>query len=222
MLCGREEGVRPVIATIDDNVTAETTRATVLFADMRGYTAIAERLPPARLVPLLDEFFGILGSATEAHGGEVFHMAGDGMMAGFGVREAPRHRAREALAAGHAMLETFASVAARWQSEMSIVAGIGVGLHLGDVALGILGPPGKRSMTMVGDTANVAARLCSRARTGELLMSSTVAAALYDDGRIADPAGGPIPFLQLPQFAIRGRGALLDIWCVPARQRLAL
>src|SRR5450631_3301484 len=113
--------------------TAETTLATVLFADMRGYTAIAERLPPARVVPLLDQFFRILGKATEAHGGEVFYMAGDGMMAGFGVREADRHRAREALAAGRAMLEGFASVAARWKSEMAIEAGIGVGLHMGEV-----------------------------------------------------------------------------------------
>ena len=116
----------------------ETTQATVLFADMRGYTAIAERLPPARVVPLLDEFFRVLGCATEAHGGEVFHMAGDGMMAGFGVREPGRHRAREALSAGHAMLVGFGSVAARWQSEMSIVAGIGVGLHMGEVALGLV------------------------------------------------------------------------------------
>src|ERR1700693_59716 len=120
---------------------AETPRATVLFADMRGYTAIAERLPPAQVVPLLDEFFRILASATEAHGGEVFYMAGDGMMAGFGVGEADQHRAREALAAGQAMLEGFALVAARWQNELSIVAGIGVGLQLGEVALGFLGPP---------------------------------------------------------------------------------
>lgn len=227
MLCGREEGIRPIVAQIGHDVTevpagtAETTRATVLFADMRGYTAMAERLPPARLVPLLDEFFRILGSATQAHGGEVFYMAGDGMMAGFGVR-ADRHRAREALAAGRVMLERFASVAARWQNEMSIVAGIGVGLHLGEVALGFLGPPGKKAMTMVGDTANVAARLCGRARTGELLMSSAVAAALHDDWRIADPAGVSTPFLQLPQFALRGRGALLDIWCVPAKERVLL
>src|ERR1700721_1000973 len=69
----------------------QTTRATVLFADMRGYTGLAEQLPPARVVPLLDEFFGVLASATEAYGGEVFHMAGDGMMAGFGVRD-PGHQ----------------------------------------------------------------------------------------------------------------------------------
>jgi class 3 adenylate cyclase len=55
--------------------------------------------------------------------------------------------------------------------------GIGFALHLGEVALGLLGPPGGRPVTLVGDTANVAARLCSRARNGEVLFSSTVAAA---------------------------------------------
>ena len=66
----------------------KTTRGTVLFADLRGYTALAERLAPARIVPLLDEFFGVLAAATALHGGQVFHMAGDGMMAGFGVGSA--------------------------------------------------------------------------------------------------------------------------------------
>ena len=199
----------------------QTTRATVLFADMRGYTGLAEKLPPARVVPLLDEFFGVLASATEAYGGEVFHMAGDGMMAGFGVRDPGQQGAGEALAAGRAMLQRFSFVAARWQRECSIATGIGVGLHLGEVALGLLGAPGKRTVTLVGDTANVAARLCGRARNGEVLFSSTVAAALgaRDD---LGPAIGGAAFLLLPRFALRGRSGLLDIWCVPAAQRLVL
>ena len=196
----------------------ETTCATVLFADMRGYTGLAESLPPARVVPLLEEFFGVLAEATEVYGGEVFHMAGDGMMAGFGVRDPSQHGAQEALAAGRAMLQRFSPVAARWQRECHIATGMGVGLHLGEVALGLLGPPGKRTETLVGDTANVAARLCSRARNGEMLLSSTVAAAL-DDG--AD-LSGRAPFLLLPQFAMRGRSGLLDIWCVPAAERLLI
>ncbi len=63
----------------------QTTQATVLFAVLRGYTAIAEQLPPARVVPLLDELAKVLASTTLLFGGEVFHMAGDGIMAGFGV-----------------------------------------------------------------------------------------------------------------------------------------
>jgi adenylate cyclase len=202
-------------------IVAETVHATVLFADMRGYTGLAERLPPARIVPLLDEFFDVLASATAAYGGEVFHMAGDGMMAGFGVRVQGQHGAREALAAGCSMLKRFSLVASRWRRELSVLAGIGVGLHQGNVALGLLGPPGKKTTTLVGDTANVAARLCSRARNGEVLFSSTVAAALVSDGGPAPSIGVPA-FLLLRQFELRGRSGLLDIWCAPTPERLPL
>jgi len=202
---------------------ARTTRVTVLFVDLRGYTALAERLAPARIVPLLDEFFGVLARATAAHGGTVFHMAGDGMMAGFGGLDPTDEGAREGLAAGHAMLQLFATLATRWRSELSIETGIGVGLHLGEVAMGLLGPPGHKSITLVGDTVNVAARLCSRARAGEVLLSCTVAAAAALDivGGERELYLGPIPVLHLPQFALRGRTAPLDIWCVPALERVA-
>jgi adenylate cyclase len=199
-----------------------TAHVTVLFADLRGYTGIAERLPAARVIPLLDEFSRTLAAATETYGGTVFHMAGDGMMAGFGVEEGAGNGAREALAAGHAMLQDFAAVAARWRDELSVEAGIGVGLHLGEVAVGVLGPPRHRATTLVGDTVNVAARLCGRARAGEVLFSCTVAAALAGNGATAGVTVGSTPFLQLPQFELRGRRGPIDIWCVPAAERLAL
>ena len=197
-------------------------RAAVLFADLRGYTAMAERLPAVSVVPLLDEFFGILAAAAEAHGGTVFHMAGDAIMAGFGVNDERSSGARPALAAGHEMLQGFSPLAARWRRELGIEAGIGVGLHLGEVAVGVLGPPGRRATTLVGDTVNVAARLCSRARAGELLFSCTVASDFERNAGAPGTNSGAMPFLQLPQFALRGRSGPIDIWCVPAPERLAL
>lgn len=194
----------------------------MLFADLRGYTALAERLPPASVIPLLDEFLGVLGRATTLHGGQIFHMAGDGMMAGFGVGDPAGDGAREALAAGHAMLNEFGAVAARWRRDMSIETGIGVGLHLGEVALGSLGPPGNRRTTLVGDTVNVASRLCGRARAGEVLLSCTVAAALDAERAQKGSESTPAAILQLPQFALRGRSEPLDIWCIPAPERVAL
>ena len=202
--------------------TARTVRAAVLFADLRGYTGMAERLPAARVVPLLDEFFRTLAIATETYGGKVFHMAGDGMMAGFGVDDGNGTGARDGLAAGHAILRDFAPIAARWRAELSIDAGIGVGLHEGEVAVAVLGPPRHKVATLVGDTVNVAARLCGRARAGEVLFSCNVAAALDHKGAAAGAAVGSTPFLQLPKFELRGRRGPIDIWCVPAAQRLAL
>jgi adenylate cyclase len=216
-----------IVTRVRPSAEVRTARVTVLFADLRGYTGMAERLSAARVVPLLDEFFRVLATAVETYGGTVFHMAGDGMMAGFGVPAdsgaAPGGiGAREALAAGHAMLEGFAPIAARWRSELSVDAGIGVGLHLGEVALGVLGPPRRETTTLVGDTVNVAARLCSRARAGEVLFSCTVAAALESNEATPDAIVRAAPFLQLPQFELRGRRGPIDIWCVPAPERLAL
>jgi adenylate cyclase len=197
-----------------------TAYVTVLFADLRGYTGMVERLPAARVVPLLEEFFGVLAGAADEYGGEVYHMAGDGIMAGFGVNAESDGGASDALAAGHAMLKGFEPVADRWRSELSIDAGIGIGLHLGEVAFGALGPRKRKVTTLVGDTVNVAARLCSRARAGEVLFSCTVAAALHIS---AETTGGAAStsFLQLPQFELRGRRGPIDIWCVPASERLA-
>jgi adenylate cyclase len=198
-----------------------TASVTVLFADLRGYTGMVERLPAARVVPLLDEFVRVLGGAAAQFGGEVYHIAGDGIMAGFGVNAETNSGASQALSAGHAMLKGFALVADRWRSELSIDAAIGIGLHLGEVAFGVLGPPRRRFTTLVGDTVNVAARLCSRARAGEVLFSCTVAAALSVSPE-SQGSSAATSFLQLPQFALRGRRGPIDIWCVPAPERLAL
>jgi adenylate cyclase len=195
----------------------QTARVTVLFADLRGYTGLAECLPAIRVVPLLDEFFHALTSCTAKFGGEIFHMAGDGIMAGFGVRTSASDGAADALSAGHAILREFAPIADRWRNDLSIESGIGIGLHLGEVAVSAFGPPRRRSITLVGDTVNVAARLCGRARAGEVLFSCTVADALAKPGD-----GDALPYLQLPQFELRGRREPIDIWCIPARERLAL
>jgi adenylate cyclase len=200
----------------------KTAIVTVLFADLRGYTGMAERLTPVRVVPLLDEFFRVSAGATAEFGGEIYHMAGDGIMAGFAAGEDQNSGgAAEALAAGHAILQRFAPIADRWRGELSIEAGVGVGLHTGEVAYGVLGPPRRKTTTLVGDTVNVAARLCGRARAGEVLFSCTVAAALGTSAATGGVAGSP-PFLQLPQFELRGRRGPIDIWCVPAAARLAL
>ena len=198
-----------------------TACVTVLFADLRGYTGMVERLPAAQVVPLLDQFFRALAAAATKFGGEIYHMAGDGIMAGFGVNAASSNGASEALAAGHAMLKNFAPLADRWRRDLQIDAGIGIGLHLGEVAFGILGPPKRKTTTLVGDTVNVAARLCSRARAGELLFSCTVASALSISGE-GNGSEASTSFLQLPQFELRGRRGPIDIWCVPAPSRLAI
>lgn len=208
--------------TILDTRPAETTatRATVLFVDLRGYTGLAEQLPAADLVPLLDEFFAVLTDGVVRHGGQVFHLAGDGMMAGFGTRHAGSAGAVEAITAAREMLDRFEPIAGRWRRVLSVETGIGIGIHLGEVAVARLGPPGREAATLLGDTVNVAARLCSRARAGEILFSALVAAALKGERDDVVSIDGLDGCLRLPSFQVRGRSAPLDIWCLPANGRL--
>jgi hypothetical protein len=118
-----------------------TPRGTVLFADLRGYVGMAERLAPSYLATLLDEYFGVLTVAVEMHGGEVYHTAGDALMAGFGLSKVKSDGALAALRAGCEMLSSFATLAERWRRQSHIEAGMGVGLHLGELALATFGPP---------------------------------------------------------------------------------
>ncbi len=196
--------------------------ATVLFVDLRGYTGLAEQLPAQQLVPLLSELFAMLTESVETAGGQVFYLMGDGMMAGFGTRSPADPCAAAALAAARSMLDHFEPMVARWRAALSIETGIGIGLHVGEVALANLGPRGRETPTLLGDTVNVSARLCSRARAGEILFSQAVAMAIQEGSPQALPMDGLQSCLRLPRFEVRGRAAPLDIWCLPSTERLTL
>ncbi len=190
----------------------ETVRGTVLFADLRGYTTLAEQLRPVSVVTLLEEFFGILAAAIEARGGTVFHSAGDSLMAGFGLSNFGDGPVRDAVDAGRQIVAAFAPASARWQQRLGVATGVGIGLNVGEVALAELGPSQFRRRTLIGDTVNVAARLCQRARAGEVLLSANVLESLE--------ASAVDDLVALPDFTVRGRDMPVRIFCVPARERL--
>jgi adenylate cyclase len=228
----------PLPTPLDDIVGAgwpqavQTVKAAVLFADLRGYTALAERLAPADVLSRLHQFFGVLLSVVDNHGGQVFHVAGDNLMAGFALRRQGQDGGWAALASGQAMHARFAVLGEQWQRELGIATALGVGVHFGDVAVGLLGPLRHEAWTLIGDTVNVAARLCDRARAGEVLFSAAVLDNIHSTVR--QPAysawwGGesaigvvPLPYRQLSSFAVRGRREPVEIWCLPATKRVRM
>jgi adenylate cyclase len=228
----------PLLRPSDELVGAEqpqavqTVKAAVLFADLRGYTALAERLAPADVLSRLHQFFGVLLGVVDNHGGQVFHVAGDNLMAGFALRRQGQDGGRAALATGQAMLSGFAVLAEQWHRELGIATALGVGVHFGEVAVGLLGPPRHEAWTLIGDTVNVAARLCDRARGGEVLFSAAVLDNIHSS--VHQPASSawwgcesaigvvPLPFRRLSSFALRGRRAPVEIWCLPASERVRM
>jgi adenylate cyclase len=198
---------------------AETTCATILFAALRGYDVLVEQLPPAHVVPLLREFFAVLTSAVLERGGQIFQIAEADMLAGFGVGDSRHTQIHEALNAARAVQHRFAPIRACWQHRYSINAGIGIGIHRGEVAIGVFGPGEHEALNLVGDAANVAAQLCRRARAGETLLS----AECHLPPKVTRGASEP-ELLHLPGLRLHGRSAPLDVWCVPAagRQQMRL
>jgi adenylate cyclase len=188
-------------------------RAVVLFADLRGFTSIAERLDPQHIVPLLNEFFSLLTEITFRHDGTVFHMAGDCLMLGFGVPLAQPDSPERAVRAASEMLASFGELARSWRERYQVEAGLGIGINEGDVVAGNVGSATYMNYTIIGDTVNIAARLCQRARAGEMLFSSALKRSL--DAQGLDIGATPLPPLQL-----RGRSHPIDIFCVPLDTRI--
>src|SRR5690606_7461431 len=101
------------------------TRAVVLFADLRGFTTLAERLSPDDVVPLLNEYFALLTRIAVEHRGTVFNMAGDNLLVGFGIPPGPSDSAERAVRAARSMLDGFGDLAESWRRRHRIYTGLG-------------------------------------------------------------------------------------------------
>jgi adenylate cyclase len=189
--------------------------AVVMFADLRGFTSLTERLAPHDVVPLLNEYFSLLTEITFQHDGTVFHMAGDCLMVGFGVPLVQDDSPERAVMTAQEMLERFADLADIWRERHQIDTGLGIGINEGDVVAGNVGSDAYMNYTIIGDTVNVASRLCQRARAGEMLFSDSIKRSL-------DARGFDIEAMALPPMTLRGRSAPIDIYCVPLQTRLHL
>ena len=186
--------------------------AVVLFADLRGYSHICECLEPQQVVLLLDEYFSLITQITLEHRGTVFHTAGDCLMAGFGISTERSDAADRALQAAQMMMSRFVTLAERWLLRFGVVAGLGVGLNTGKVAVAQTGPPLDTRSTLIGDTVNVAARLCQRARAGQIVASAAFKETLGDHETKSGIAA-------LSQVVVPGRAEPVDIFCLPIEHR---
>jgi adenylate cyclase len=169
----------------------------VLFADLRGFTRLAEARLPYDTVYVLNRYFAAMGTAIERAGGRIDKFIGDGVMALFGV-EAPIERAaREALAAAAAMADALQALNRELGTELAEPLRIGIGLHLGPAIVGEMGWGRAVSLTAVGDTVNVASRL--EALTKELGVELVVSERVFARAGLAPPDA------TRAEIAVRGR-----------------
>ncbi|MHB8757101.1 MAG: adenylate/guanylate cyclase domain-containing protein, partial [Bacillota bacterium] len=146
----------------------EEAEVTVLFADLRGFTGLAERLPPARLVEVLNGYLSAMAGAVFEAGGTLDKYTGDGLMAFFNAPIRQDNHAERAVRAAVEIRRRVAEV--RQGLEVPGKAPeVGVGLNTGTALVGNIGTRERLEYTVIGDEVNLAARLKDMAGPGEIL-----------------------------------------------------
>lgn len=178
----------PPSATAADAVDRARFRATeertvaVLFADMRGFTRLAESRLPYDVVFVLNRFREEMARAIESAGGVVNEFVGDSVMALFGLESDVETGCRQAAAAARAMLDRLEHLNRMLQHELREPLKIGIGIHAGPVIIGEMGYPRLKGITVVGDVVNTASRLEEMTKRfgSQLVMSQDAAAHIAE------------------------------------------
>jgi adenylate cyclase len=148
-----------------DFVQGSEREIAILFADIRGFTALSEGRLPYDVVFVLNRYFAAMGRAVESAGGRVDKFIGDGVMALFGIESGARSGCREALAAARLMSERLGELNESLGTELDQPLRIGIGIHCGPVIVGEMGYGNAVAITAIGDAVNTASRLENLTKT---------------------------------------------------------
>ena len=160
----------------DDPLRTHRRDVTVVFLDLRGYTAFAETAEPEEVMGVLREYHREMGTLVLAHEGTLERFAGDGMMVFFNDPVVIPNPEERAIRMALAMRDRVAELAAGWRKR-GYDLDVGLGLAKGFATIGAIGFEGRWDYGAIGTVTNLAARLCAEAQGGQVLITSRVAAA---------------------------------------------
>ena len=183
-------------------LTGERREVTVLFCDVRGFTSISERLSPEEVVSLLNAFYTLMIDATFKHDGTLDKFLGDGVMAVFGAPIFHSDHSVRALRTALAMQAGIRELSTRRVAEGKDPLKIGIGVNAGSAVAGNVGTEARMEYTVIGDSVNLAARLESYAKAGQILISGDTYALVKHaiDGR------------KLGPMKVRGKEDEIDVY----------
>ena len=183
----------------------------VLFADLVGFTTMAEEMTPEDVMALLRAFHGRMEEEVFRHGGCLEKFIGDALLATFGVPDTGPRDATDALACARGMLAALDAWNAERASDGLPAMRMGLGLHYGPVVAGDIGSRRSMAFATVGDTTNVTSRLQALTRDlgATIVASGALVAAVEREGADVALLRGLTP---RGPHALRGRDAFIDLW----------
>ena len=176
-----------VVGGAEDPLRTHRRDVTVVFLDLRGFTAFAETAEPEEVMGVLREYHAELGQLILAHEGTLERFAGDGMMIFFNDPVPVENPAERAVRMAVAMREQAAGLTAKWKKQ-GYELDLGIGIAQGYATIGAIGFEGRWDYGAIGTVTNLAFRLCGEAKAGQILVSRRVVAAV-DELVEAAPVG---------------------------------
>lgn len=153
-----------------DPLSSHRREVTVVFCDLRGFTAFAEIAEPEEVMAVLAEYHACLGQIIDRHEGTLERFIGDGLLVVFNDPIPCDDHTERAVRMAVAMRDAVAELSAKWQRDGHAL-GFGIGIARGHATIGRIGFDRRSDYAVIGSVANLAARLCDEARTGQILAS---------------------------------------------------
>ena len=184
--------------------------ASVLFSDIRGFTALVESQGPEETIDLLNTYYMLMFDAIGSHGGSVNQIIADGLVALFGAPLPLDDCAGSAVAAALEMVELIEEFNHERKAVDKAAIRIGIGVATGDVVAGYTGTQQRATYTCIGDTMNLAARLEAHTKVA--------GCGILIDGTTRRALGGSVPMQSLGEVRFKGKAAAVEIFSVVAGQ----
>jgi len=195
----------------DIQLRGETQNLTVLFADIRGFTSMAEKMSPEETVELLNDYFNAMSDRIFSHEGTLDKFLGDGLMCLFGAPIAKGNDALNAVRTAVEMQQTLQEI----NKDLGRPLQMGIGINTGRAVVGYIGATRRMDYTAIGDVVNVASRLCAAASPDQILVSANTHAEF----------GGELPTRRLEPVKVKGKAEPIQVYevlwqevPVPAKQ----
>lgn len=170
-------------------------RITLLFIDIRSFTTLSEKLSPEEMVEVLNQYFEIVTRCIFKNKGTIDKFMGDAAMALFNAPMLLDDHALWAVKAAKAITDEGASLQRKLQEILGVTLTFGIGINTGEVVLGNIGSKNRMDYTAIGDAVNLAARLESSAKPGQVLVSESV----YQE------VAGRIPLEPVGEISVKGK-----------------